>query len=79
MDCYEKCILTEGVTGLYKGFGALILQYMAHIALIKMSRFVLSEVGALLKKPETKPQFPVDNSPPAISNVTNPPKSYLLP
>lgn len=78
-DCYNSCIAQEGTTGLYKGFGALILQYMAHIALIKLSRFVLSEVGSLLKKPEPKPQLPVDNSPPAISNVTNPPKSYLLP
>ncbi|XP_019753590.1 mitochondrial outer membrane protein SLC25A46 isoform X2 [Dendroctonus ponderosae] len=79
LDCYSKCILTEGTTGLYKGFGALILQYVAHIALIKISRFVLTEVGALLKKPEPKLPNPVDDSPPAISNVTNPPKSYLLP
>ncbi|CAG9760398.1 unnamed protein product [Ceutorhynchus assimilis] len=66
VDCYEKCIGTEGTSGLYKGFGALILQYMAHIALIKISRFLLSELGALLTKSEPKPRIPADNSPPAI-------------
>lgn len=79
IDCYEKCIATEGTSGLYKGFGALILQYIAHIALIKLSRFVLSEIGDLLKKPAPKPIIPASNSPPAISNVTDPPRSYLLP
>ncbi|XP_050314418.1 mitochondrial outer membrane protein SLC25A46-like [Anthonomus grandis grandis] len=78
LDCYEKCLATEGTAGLYKGFGALILQYVAHIALIKLTHLLLSEFGSLLKKPKPKYQLK-DNSPPVISNVTNPPKSYLLP
>ncbi|XP_066155341.1 mitochondrial outer membrane protein SLC25A46-like [Euwallacea fornicatus] len=79
IDCYEKCMATEGTAGLYKGFGALILQYVGHIALIKLSRFVLSEIGDLIKKPAPKTQIPMNSSPPAISNLTNPSKSYLLP
>ncbi|XP_076261773.1 mitochondrial outer membrane protein SLC25A46-like [Rhynchophorus ferrugineus] len=79
MDCYNSCLSQEGTSGLYKGFGALILQYAAHVALIKLSRFVLSEIGSLLEKPKSIPPPPVDNSPPAISNIANPPKSYLLP
>lgn len=79
MDCYDSCISQEGTAGLYKGFGALILQYAAHIALIKVSRFLLSEIGSLLEKPKPRIPLPTDNSPPAVSNITNPPKSYLLP
>lgn len=71
IDCYEHCVSTEGVCGLYKGFGALILQYAAHIALIQMSHFLLTQIGGLLKKPEPKAQPPIDVSPPAISNITS--------
>ncbi|KAJ8975679.1 hypothetical protein NQ317_019634 [Molorchus minor] len=78
-DCYENCLATEGVCGLYKGFGALILQYSAHIALIRISHFLLTEIGTLLRKPKQKPQPAVDISPPAISNLTTPGRSYLLP
>ncbi|KAJ8933014.1 hypothetical protein NQ314_014252 [Rhamnusium bicolor] len=79
IDCYESCLATEGVCGLYKGFGALILQYFAHIALIRMSHFLLTEIGTLLRKPKPKPEPPVDISPPAISNLTTSRRSYLLP
>nr|CAH7745874.1 unnamed protein product [Callosobruchus chinensis] len=79
IDCYESCLATEGICGLYKGFGALILQYTAHISLIRMSHFLLSQIGSLLRKPEPKMQPPIDVSPPAISNITTSRRSYLLP
>lgn len=79
IDCYETCMATEGVCGLYKGFGALILQYAAHIALIKMSHFLLTQIGSVLRKPEPKVPPPMDVSPPAISNLTTSRRSYLLP
>ncbi|KAL1493385.1 hypothetical protein ABEB36_011448 [Hypothenemus hampei] len=78
-DCYEKCVACEGVAGLYKGFGALILQYLLHIALIKLTRLVLSEIGEFWKKPKLKERGSFGHSPPPIYNITNPPDSYLLP
>jgi len=48
MDCYRTTLDQEGVPGLYKGFGALVLQFAAHIAVIKVVRVLLIEVGNLL-------------------------------
>lgn len=75
IDCYESCLQNEGVFGLYKGFGALILQYAAHVALIKITRYLLTEITLLLHKPPKK----YSSSPPAISDMTTPGKAYLLP
>lgn len=82
IDCYENCLATEGVFGLYKGFGALIMQYTVHVTLLRMSHFILSEISNVLKKPKPKlqqSQSQIDVSPPAISNLTTSRRSYLLP
>ncbi|ESN96550.1 hypothetical protein HELRODRAFT_185089 [Helobdella robusta] len=39
-DCYTTILEEEGMSGLYKGFGALILQYGLHIAILKLTRFI---------------------------------------
>lgn len=49
LDCYNTTIAKEGVAGLYKGFGALVLQLAAHLAIIKLTTFVVTEVSNLLK------------------------------
>ncbi|KAJ0175052.1 hypothetical protein K1T71_009193 [Dendrolimus kikuchii] len=49
MDCYNTTIAREGVAGLYKGFGALVLQLAAHLAIIKLTTLVVSEISNLLK------------------------------
>lgn len=49
MDCYNTTLVKEGVGGLYKGFGALVLQLAAHLAIIKMTTWVVTEVSNLLK------------------------------
>ncbi|CAD0202283.1 unnamed protein product [Chrysodeixis includens] len=49
MDCYNSTIAKEGVAGLYKGFGALVLQLAAHLAIIKLTTLVVSEISNLLK------------------------------
>ncbi|KAG5859803.1 hypothetical protein JTB14_034395 [Gonioctena quinquepunctata] len=77
LDCYESCLGNEGVCGLYKGFGALVLQYTAHIALIKVSHFLLTEIGSWMESNEPKPAVKI--SPPAVSNMTSMKRSYLLP
>lgn len=78
LDCYNSCLVSEGVCGLYKGFGALIIQYSIHIALLRMSYFVLNQIGDIFKKNPMEHTH-VDISPPVISNVTSMRNSYLLP
>ncbi|XP_063627098.1 mitochondrial outer membrane protein SLC25A46-like [Cydia splendana] len=53
MDCYNTTIAKEGLSGLYKGFGALVLQLAAHLAIIKLTTLVVSEVSNLLKPAKT--------------------------
>lgn len=68
IDCYNTTIAKEGVGGLYKGFGALILQLAAHLAIIKFTSFVASEMSNLLK-----PASPTNSE----DSVPTPPK-YLF-
>lgn len=76
IDCYESCLRNEGISGFYKGFGALILQFTAHIAVVHLTRFLLTEITARLYKPPGKKG---NNSPPPITNMTDPVQTYLLP
>lgn len=43
-DCYRTTIRTEGVSGLYKGFGAVILQFAAHLVVLKTAQWILGQV-----------------------------------
>jgi solute carrier family 25 protein 46 len=54
-DCYVTIVQQEGVAGLYKGFGALILQFVAHVAVIKLTRLVLTEISNLLRSVRKPP------------------------
>lgn len=79
-DCYEQCLASEGVFGLYKGFGALLVQYALHIGLVKFTRFFFTEIGSMISKPKTSPPSAIqDSSPPALANLSTVSKSYLLP
>lgn len=62
MDCYNTTVAKEGVAGLYKGFGALVLQLAAHLAIIKLTTWVVSEVSNLLK-PAKSPTNSDDSAP----------------
>ncbi|EDX18051.1 solute carrier family 25 member 46 [Drosophila simulans] len=44
IDCYQTTIVSEGVSGLYKGFGAMILQFAAHVAVIKLAKWVVNQI-----------------------------------
>lgn len=44
IDCYNTTISSEGFLGLYKGFGAMVLQFAAHIAVIKISKWIISQI-----------------------------------
>lgn len=55
IDCYRTTIAQEGVAGLYKGFGALILQFFAHVAVIKIGRWMILRVTEIVSnKPPPK-------------------------
>lgn len=72
-DCYENTIAQEGVSGLYKGFGALILQFAVHWAVVKFTKVIVTEILILIRpSPKIKPHEPeVDTRPLA------PPPSHL--
>lgn len=42
-DCYQSIIRFEGYLGLYKGLGAIILQYTAHYLLFRLIDYLLKE------------------------------------
>lgn len=44
LDCYRSTIRVEGFSGLYKGFGAVILQFAAHIVVLKSAQWILKQV-----------------------------------
>lgn len=53
-DC-KMCILRgEGVTGFYKGFGALLLQYGIHIGILKLTKLVI-DILVERRPPQTLP------------------------
>lgn len=55
IDCYRTTITQEGITGLYKGFGALVLQFFAHVAVIKIGRWIIARVTEIMSnKPPPK-------------------------
>lgn len=46
-DCYITTIHSEGVGGLYKGFGSMILQFAAHLAVIKLSKWIINQISEI--------------------------------
>lgn len=54
-DCYRSTIASEGVSGLYKGFGAMVLQFAAHYAVIKITKWIVTQVMEVVaNKPPPK-------------------------
>lgn len=42
-DCYRTIVLEEGKAGLFKGFGALILQYTFQYGFIKLTKLIIQK------------------------------------
>lgn len=57
-DCFRSILMEEGVSGLYRGFGALILQYALQAGLLKFSKYVFEKISKELNPPE--PLAPID-------------------
>jgi solute carrier family 25 protein 46 len=49
-DCYKSVLSEEGSSGLFKGFGALVLQYSLHFAVLKLTKLVLQQFVPSLKR-----------------------------
>lgn len=59
-DCFLNTVSNEGYKGLYKGFGACLLQFAAHLAVIKLSKWIIcqiSEVCSDSKAPKQVTEF----------------------
>lgn len=41
-DCFHSILVEEGLSGLYKGFGALVLQYLLHMALLRVMKMAFN-------------------------------------
>ncbi|XP_073835337.1 solute carrier family 25 member 46a isoform X2 [Musca autumnalis] len=48
LDCYRTTVAAEGFSGLYKGFGAIILQFAAHIAVIKLTKWIVNQITEVI-------------------------------
>ncbi|XP_050332625.1 mitochondrial outer membrane protein SLC25A46-like isoform X2 [Bactrocera neohumeralis] len=48
IDCYRTTVAAEGFSGLYKGFGAIVLQFAAHIAVIKLTKWVVTQITEVI-------------------------------
>lgn len=46
-DCYITTVQSEGVGGLYKGFGSMVLQFAAHLAVIKLSKWIINQISEI--------------------------------
>lgn len=57
-DCWNTITREEGRWGLYKGFGALILQYALQLSIIKGSLFTFHHMGDLFKPTGIRPTSP---------------------
>ena len=49
-DCLSTVLQEEGLSGLFKGFGSLILQYALHFAIIRFSTVVINETVKFLRQ-----------------------------
>lgn len=57
-DCFRSILMEEGISGLYRGFGALILQYALQAGLLKFSKYVFEKISKELNPPG--PLAPID-------------------
>ncbi|XP_064620316.1 mitochondrial outer membrane protein SLC25A46-like [Lineus longissimus] len=44
IDCFRSILYEEGFAGLYKGFGALMLQYTIHALILKLTKFLFEQL-----------------------------------
>ncbi|XP_065364943.1 mitochondrial outer membrane protein SLC25A46 isoform X2 [Calliphora vicina] len=71
IDCYRTTVAAEGFSGLYKGFGAIVLQFAAHIAVIKLTKWIVTQITEVISNrppPKVVQYYNLDRG--MISNST---------
>ncbi|XP_033348947.1 solute carrier family 25 member 46-like [Bombus vosnesenskii] len=63
-DCYSTIISTEGPLGLYKGFGALMLEFTVNIIIVRVIKWAFTELRTVLR-PKPKSREPINTREPA--------------
>jgi solute carrier family 25 protein 46 len=64
IDCYSTILSEEGFSGLYKGFGGLVLQYALHVAVLKLTRLGFDLMSGA-DGGRTRPPVSVESLPPS--------------
>ncbi|KAG8190430.1 hypothetical protein JTE90_009267 [Oedothorax gibbosus] len=54
VDCFNTILSEEGASGLYKGFGALILEYAIQALIVKVAQVTFRELESLFGTPNVK-------------------------
>lgn len=78
LDCIRNIYKDEGISGFYKGFGALVLQYAIYFLVLRMLRLLFEQLEDTMKKREQvrPPALPSD---PTIYNRLHQQSSYYKP
>ena len=66
-DCFSTILQEEGFTGLFKGFGAVMMQYAVHFLIIKFSSKIITQVAQVFSNPRL---FPADPRLPGAPELT---------
>jgi len=74
-DCFSTILQEEGISGLFKGFGAVVLQYAVHFLIIKFSSKIISQIAQVFSNPPNFLQDPRLLTSPPGENVA--PQSEL--
>ncbi|KAK7115532.1 mitochondrial outer membrane protein SLC25A46-like [Littorina saxatilis] len=71
MDCFRCIFAEEGIQGFYRGFGALVMQYMAHAMILRTAKLLFERLSQEFGPP---PQRRTERS--AMSMQPSPPSPY---
>jgi len=71
-DCFSTILQEEGISGLFKGFGAIMLQYAVHFLIIKFSSKIISQIAQVFSNPPNFLQDPRLLTSPPGENVAPP-------
>ncbi|XP_076443493.1 mitochondrial outer membrane protein SLC25A46-like [Babylonia areolata] len=55
LDCFRCIFAEEGIQGFYRGFGALVLQYMAHALILRTARLLFERLSQEFGPPPPPP------------------------
>lgn len=76
VDCYDTTLAQEGSAGLLKGFGALVLQFSIHYAVLKLTKLLLTQVATFVKGTSPPPPLDILRTPVAPP-ITHPTQEFI--